>query len=134
MQADERNEQQTDARYLEALTRAVFATGFSERIVDRKWPGMREALLRFEVERVAELGADDLEELLASSGMIRNRAKLVATIRNAGIMRQIAAEHGSFAAWFDALPPDPVARRVAVAARFDRVGPYAAELFLGLLD
>lgn len=122
-----------DAGFLEALTFAVFATGFDERIVRRRWGAMCDAFESFRVERVAGLDGDEIEGVLSAVGVIRNRAKVVATVHNAGVVQALAEEHGSAAGWLAALPDDPVGRRAALASRFDRVGPRAAETFLAIL-
>ena len=122
-----------DDRFLEALTFAVFATGFDPRIVERRWASMVAVFEGFRVERVAAFDDDEVAALLTAGGVIRNRAKIAATVRNAAVVRALVEEHGSVAAWLAALPLDVVGRRVALAARFDRVGPRVAELTLSLL-
>ncbi len=42
--------------YLDALARVMFQTGISWRVVDSKWPGIREAFNGFDVARVAKFG------------------------------------------------------------------------------
>ncbi|GMV39200.1 MAG: hypothetical protein AMXMBFR64_09160 [Myxococcales bacterium] len=122
-----------DAGFLEALTFAVFATGFDERIVRRRWDAMCAAFEGFRVERVAAFDEEDVEGLLGAAGVIRNRAKVGATVRNAAVVAALAGEHGSAREWLGAMADDPVTRRVALASRFERVGPRAAETFLALL-
>lgn len=122
-----------DDRVLEAITYAVFATGFDERIVRRRWASMVDAFERFSVARVAALDDGEVEGVLAAAGVIKNRAKVAATVRNARVVQALAEEHGTAARWIGALPADPVGQRTALAARFERVGPRAAELVLSLL-
>ena len=43
------------ADYLDVLTRAVFQSGISWRVIEAKWPGTREALNEFDPERLADL-------------------------------------------------------------------------------
>lgn len=120
----------SDAKCLEELARAIFTAGFSEEVVKRKWPGIREAFARFRPERVAAFDDDELAELMQAPGIIRNRAKILATVRNARLLEEIAAEHGSVGGWLASLPPDPLTRISTVASRFERVGPKAATMFL----
>ena len=90
------------AGYLEALSRPVFAAGMSRRVVDAKWDGIREAFSHFDPHVVAELGAGDVERLLADPAVIRSRAKIEATIDNAEAVLELDAEYGSFARYLHA--------------------------------
>src|SRR6266516_1949606 len=84
------------AGYLEAITRAVFQGGISWQVVDAKWEGIREALAGFDPHAVADLDASDIETLMADPRVIRNRAKLEATVDNAQTLLELDAEHGGF--------------------------------------
>jgi DNA-3-methyladenine glycosylase I len=84
------------AGYLEAMTRAVFQAGISWRVVDAKWDGIREAFSGFDPHKVADLDASDIDELMSDSRVIRNRAKLEATVDNAQTLLELDAEHGGF--------------------------------------
>ncbi|UBH05833.1 hypothetical protein K8P10_001344 [Leucobacter sp. Psy1] len=44
----------------------------------------------FDPARVAAFGEDDVERLLSDAGIIRNRAKIEATIANAALVRDMA--------------------------------------------
>ena len=65
--------------------------------------GFRAAFANFEPEAVARFGDDDVERLLADAGIVRNRAKIEATIANAratvalhedgGTLRELIWEH-----------------------------------------
>jgi 3-methyladenine DNA glycosylase Tag len=85
------------AGYLEAITRAVFQAGISWRVVDAKWPGIRDAFAGFDPARVAALDAADIDELMQDPRVIRNRAKLEGTVDNAQTLLELDAEHGGFA-------------------------------------
>ena len=61
--------------------------------------GYRRALHGFEPERIARYGARDEARLLADPGIIRNRAKVAATIGNARAFLRVAEEEGSFATY-----------------------------------
>ncbi len=71
------------ADYFEVLTKAVFQSGISWRVVEAKWPGFQRALYGFDPAAVARLTPADVDRLLDDSGIIRNRRKLEATIDNA---------------------------------------------------
>ncbi|MYC29487.1 MAG: hypothetical protein F4X65_05285 [Chloroflexi bacterium] len=87
------------ADYLDTMCKSVFQSGISWRVVESKWPGVREAMQGFEPEIVASLGEPELDELAQDSRMIRHRRKLSAICHNAQRMLDLAAEHGSFEAY-----------------------------------
>jgi 3-methyladenine DNA glycosylase Tag len=120
-----------DDGYLEALAQAVFQAGFSWRVVRDKWPNFRRAFDGFHVDTVARYDVDDIDRLLADSGIIRNGRKIEAVIANARVMRDIRAEYGSFHAYLrslDALPYPK--RRAALARRFKWLGRTGVFTFL----
>jgi 3-methyladenine DNA glycosylase Tag len=82
--------------YLDVLTKAVFQSGISWKVVEAKWPGTREAFADFEPEHVADLTPDEIDELARDARLIRNRRKIEATSQNAATMRELAQQHGSF--------------------------------------
>ena len=51
MHAPERISPTNLGDYLDVLTRAVFQSGISWRVVEAKWPGTREALCNFDPEQ-----------------------------------------------------------------------------------
>lgn len=58
------------------------------------------AFANFDAAKVAQFTDDDIDRLLQSeSGIIRNRAKITATITNARAFLEIQREYGSFAAY-----------------------------------
>ncbi len=67
----------------ERLSLEAFQSGLSWLTVLRKRPRFREAFDGFDPEKVAKFGESDVERLLNDPGIIRNRAKIDATIGNA---------------------------------------------------
>lgn len=67
-----------------------FQAGLSWITILRKRPRFREVFAGFDPEIVAEFGESDVERLMADAGIIRNRAKIGATIGNARIVREMA--------------------------------------------
>lgn len=63
-----------------------FQSGLSWLTILRKRDAFRRAFADFLPERVAEFDEDDRARLLADSGIVRNRAKIDAAIRNAGVV------------------------------------------------
>ncbi len=59
-------------------------------------PGIRTALERFDVGKVARFGEDDLERLVKDKRVIRNRRKLEATVHNARKMIELDKHYNGF--------------------------------------
>ena len=82
--------------YLEVMSKAVFQTGISWRVVDNKWPGIREAFRAFEPMAVASLNPDEFERLANDTRIIRNRKKIEAIMDNARVMIDLEEQHSGF--------------------------------------
>lgn len=82
--------------YLEVMSKAVFQSGISWRVVESKWPGIRDAFRGFDAQAVAHLSPDDLDALSRDTRVIRNRRKLEAIVSNASRMLELEAQHGTF--------------------------------------
>ena len=82
--------------YLEVMSKAVFQSGISWRVVNTKWPDINEAFHGFEIGRVASLTEEELDELAQDKRVIRNRRKLAAIAHNAQRIIELDAEHGDF--------------------------------------
>lgn len=84
------------ADYLDVLTKAVFQSGISWEVVEAKWVGTREAFVGFDPEHVADLTPDEIDALVKDTRLIRNRAKIEATVQNAATMLDLDQSHKSF--------------------------------------
>jgi 3-methyladenine DNA glycosylase Tag len=82
------------ADYLEVISKAVFQTGISWKVVDAKWPGIREAFRGFDPGAVVALTPEDLDAITADPRVIRNRRKIEATVNNARAMLELDERHG----------------------------------------
>jgi len=95
--------------YLESMTRVVFSSGLNWRVVEAKWPSIREAFLDFQPERVARMSARDIDRLAGDSRVIRNVPKLEATVLNAKEVVAIGKTPDRFRAYLRSLGPAPEA-------------------------
>jgi DNA-3-methyladenine glycosylase I len=77
-----------------------FQSGLSWLVILRKRPAFRRAFADFAIERVAGFGERDVERLLADAGIVRNRAKIEATIGNARIVGDLPGGLLSFVQGF----------------------------------
>ena len=76
----------------ERLSLEAFQSGLSWLIILRKRPAFRAAFAGFDIDAVAGLGDADVTRLLADAGIVRNRAKIEATIANARAVRSTVPE------------------------------------------
>jgi DNA-3-methyladenine glycosylase I len=67
----------------ERVTLEAFQSGLSWLIILRKRENFRRAFHQFDVERVARYRDRDIARLMEDAGIVRNRAKIEATIANA---------------------------------------------------
>ena len=72
-----------DRELFERMTLEAFQSGLSWLIILRKRDNFRRAFHRFDAEEIARFGDGDVERLMADAGIVRNRAKIEATIANA---------------------------------------------------
>jgi DNA-3-methyladenine glycosylase I len=141
-----------DVGLFERLSLEAFQSGLSWAIILRKRPAFREAFGGFDPQQVAGFGPHDVERLLGDAGIVRNRAKIEATVANAravvALDGRLDAEVWSFApqdrprparpADVPAVTPESTAlakRLRALGFRF--VGPttaYALMQAVGMVD
>ncbi|MER7490895.1 DNA-3-methyladenine glycosylase I [Streptomyces sp. NPDC126497] len=99
-----------DDALFERLSLEAFQSGLSWITILRRRPGFRAAFAGFEIAAVAEFTDADRERLLADTGIIRNRAKIDATLANA---RELAGwAPGDLDALIWSHAPDPAGRPV----------------------
>jgi len=72
-----------DRRLFEKLVLEGFQAGLSWLIILRKRDGFRRAFHDFDAKRIARYAGRDVARLMANEGIVRNRAKIEATIDNA---------------------------------------------------
>ena len=82
----------------EALTLGVFEVGLSWTIVFNKRDSFRQAFHDFDVDAVGAMTDKDVNQLLQNPSIIRNRAKIEATITNAKAMRSSSVSLASLVA------------------------------------
>jgi DNA-3-methyladenine glycosylase I len=75
-----------ESALFEALTLGVFQAGLSWSIVFGKRDGFRSAFHGFDIAKVAAMTERDVDRLLQDPSIIRNRAKILATVENARAM------------------------------------------------
>jgi DNA-3-methyladenine glycosylase I len=96
----------TDRGLFEKLSLEAFQSGLSWLTILRKRENFRAAFARFEPEEVAAFGPADVERLLSDPGIVRNRAKIEATIHNARVAADLPVPFAELL-WSFAPPPRP---------------------------
>ncbi len=96
MKGPERIQPQSLADYLDVMSKSVFQTGISWRVVDAKWPGTREVFRGFDPVAISRLTGAELERLAEDKRIIRNRRKIEAIVGNARRMLELDEEHKGF--------------------------------------
>lgn len=67
----------------ESLTLEIFQAGLSWQTVLNKRDAFRKSFCNFDIESISKFNDEDIERLLQNPKIIRNRAKIIATIENA---------------------------------------------------
>ena len=98
-----------DTELFERLALESFQAGLSWSTILRKREAFRAAFRGFDPRVVAAFDADDRERLMADAGIVRNGAKIDATVGNAAALLATAAEFGSFDAYLAERVPPPAA-------------------------
>ncbi len=108
-----------DTELFERLALESFQAGLSWSTILNKRDAFRAAFLGFDPAVVARFDDDDRARLMADAGIVRNRAKIDATIRNAIGVLELGREFGSFDAYLASIVPRPPVRLPAGATGDD---------------
>ena len=104
-----------DTELFQRLALESFQAGLSWSTILRKREAFRVAFRGFGPAVVAAFDDADRARLMADPGIVRNRAKIEATISNAAACRAVAAEFGSFDRYLATMVPPPPSRLPASA-------------------
>ena len=108
-----------DVELFERLALESFQAGLSWSTILNKRESFRAAFAGFDPPVVAAFDDADRERLMADAGIVRNRAKIDATIGNAIALLATAAEFRSFDAYLASMVPGPPGRLPASAEADD---------------
>ncbi len=86
-----------DTKIFEKLCLEAFQSGLSWLTILRKRENFRRAFRGFDARTMASFGADDVDRLLEDASIVRNRAKIEASIANARATLQVQRDRGSLA-------------------------------------
>jgi DNA-3-methyladenine glycosylase I len=94
------------AALFERVSLEAFQSGLSWLIILRKRENFRRAFHKFDIERIAHYTDRDIARLMADTGIVRNRAKIEATIANARAATDLDVDLAEML-WSFAPPPKP---------------------------
>ncbi|HEX5115802.1 MAG TPA: DNA-3-methyladenine glycosylase I [Pseudonocardiaceae bacterium] len=141
-----------DRELFERMSLEAFQSGLSWLIILRKREGFRRAFDGFDPATIAGYGDAKAAELLTDAGIVRNRAKIAATIRNARAIMELdvglgellwsfaPAHHTPPVSMADVPPTSPESKAMAKELKrrgFAFVGPttcYAMMQATGMVD
>jgi 3-methyladenine DNA glycosylase Tag len=106
-----------DDRWLAMMTRCVFQAGFAWKVIEAKWDGFEAAFHGFAVPINAAMSEEEFDAHLKDTRIVRNGAKIAAVRDNARFLLELAAVHGSGAAFFAAWPDADFAGLLEVMKR-----------------
>jgi DNA-3-methyladenine glycosylase I len=99
-------------RIFEKLCLEGFQSGLSWLTILRKRDNFRRAFRSFDIDAVARFNARSVDRLMLDAGIVRNRAKIEATINNARRYGELVEEAGSLAAYVWSFEPSQRRRRL----------------------
>ena len=85
-----------DARHFEFLVLDAFQAGLSWRTILHKRAAFRKAFAGFDPRRVARFDAAKVARMMEDAGIVRNRMKIEAAVKNARLFLAVQRELGSF--------------------------------------
>ncbi len=115
--------------YLEIMSKSVFQSGMSWKVIESKWPETREAFHGFDIHDVANFNERDIEDLTKDARVVRNYRKLMAIVFNARKMLELEKAHGSFQNYLRS-HGDFDATLNAIRKDFKFMGPSGIYVFL----
>ncbi|MFN2525238.1 MAG: DNA-3-methyladenine glycosylase I [Actinomycetota bacterium] len=99
-----------DVRLFEKLCLEGFQSGLSWLTILRKRENFRRAFKSFDIGAIARFNERSVQRLMTDAGIVRNRAKIEATINNARRYLDLVDEYGSLAAFVWTYEPHPRSR------------------------
>lgn len=85
-----------DETLFEFMVLESFQAGLSWYTILKKRDNFKKAFDNFDFRKIAEYSDEKILELMADSGIIRNRLKILATINNAQRFQEVQKEFGTF--------------------------------------
>jgi len=106
-----------DQAMFERIALEGFQAGLSWITILKRRDGFRKAFKNFDLRKVSRMTEADVERLMQDEGIIRNRAKIESTIRNAGIILELQKQGQSISEIVWSFAP-PAGKRKRAASDF----------------
>lgn len=100
-----------DKELFELLVLESFQAGLSWLIVLRKREAFRKAFDNFNIDKIINYDENKINELLSNPDIIRSKNKILSTINNAKIFKQIQKEYGSFSKYIWGFTDNKIIKR-----------------------
>ncbi len=97
-----------DAYLFEMFVLESFHCGLSWLLILKKRDAFREAFDGFDAEKIARYDEGKIKELLENAGIVRNKAKILATVQNAKAYLEVVKTEGSFSKYLWSFTNDKV--------------------------
>jgi DNA-3-methyladenine glycosylase I len=88
-----------DRKIFEFMVLDSFQAGLSWKTILYKRENFRKAFDNFDFRKIATYDQEKIDALLGDAGIIRNKAKINATVHNAKLFLEVIKEYGSFDAY-----------------------------------
>lgn len=98
----------SDDRFLAAMTKKVFQSGFVWRVVENKWPDFEETFFGFDIEKILMMPDEMLERKASDPKIIRNFNKVKTIKANAQMIFEEQQNGHSFAEFIRQWPSDDI--------------------------
>ncbi len=85
-----------DGYLFEMFVLESFHCGLSWLLILKKREAFRKAFDHFDAHKIAQYDDDKIAELMENTGIVRNKAKILATVQNARAFLETVQEFGSF--------------------------------------
>jgi DNA-3-methyladenine glycosylase I len=93
-----------DSFLFENLAKTIFVGGFRSKIVDEKWPYIKNAFDDFDFNAIANYSDGRIEQIVNATGVIKNKRKILAIVVNAKEVAKMQTEYGSLADYIGSFP------------------------------
>src|SRR5712692_4991332 len=120
----------TDDGYFEHMTRALMQAGLNWTMIEKKWPNFKKAFANFSIPKVVAFSEGNVKTLMKDASIVRNEKKIRSVIANAGELKRIAKEFGSFRGYLDSFKGDEEALVADLQKRFRHLGESSSRMFL----
>ena len=107
-----------DQQMFERITLEGFQAGLSWITILKRREGFRKAFKNFDLKQVSRMTEVDIERLMQDEGIIRNRAKIESTIRNANLVLELQRSGASISEIVWSFAP-PASKRKRSANSFE---------------